>query len=142
MTSTQPTRSAAAGPASGPAGAGQPARPMPDLRYSEAEEDLRAAVRDLFYDRAPWPVVLAGLEEPGPAGTGLWRTLATDLGVAGLLIPESQGGGRAGCGEGGVEESWKGGCEGSGWRRERLHSRFLQWIWSELKLAGLPPYAR
>jgi hypothetical protein len=26
---------------------------VPDLRYSEAEEDLRGVVRDLFADRSP-----------------------------------------------------------------------------------------
>ena len=43
-TSTEGTRSAGA---------------MPDLRYGDAEEQLRAVVRDLLADRSPWPDVLA-----------------------------------------------------------------------------------
>jgi hypothetical protein len=65
---------------------------LPDLRYSEQEAELRAVVRELLDDRAPWPAVLARLETSEPTDTALWRTLAADLGCAGLLIPESHGG--------------------------------------------------
>jgi len=65
---------------------------IPDLRYQEAENDLRSAVRDLFDDRSPWPSVLARTESDEPNVAALWHSLAAELGCAGLLIPESQGG--------------------------------------------------
>jgi alkylation response protein AidB-like acyl-CoA dehydrogenase len=65
---------------------------MPSLLYSEDEEELRAAVRALLDDRAGWPEVLAKTETDEPYDTALWRRLAADVGCAGLLIPESQGG--------------------------------------------------
>jgi alkylation response protein AidB-like acyl-CoA dehydrogenase len=70
----------------------QPERPIPDLRYAEAESDLRAAVRDLLDDRSPWPSVLARTETPEPADAALWHSLAAELGCGGLLIPERHGG--------------------------------------------------
>ena len=69
---------------------------MPDLRYSEAEEQLRAVVRDLLADRSPWPTVLARVDAGEADDVPLWHTLAADLGCAGLLIPESHGGAGAG----------------------------------------------
>jgi alkylation response protein AidB-like acyl-CoA dehydrogenase len=72
--------------------AGQPDRGLPSLLYGEAEEELRAAVRDLLQARAGWSAVLARTETSEPYDTGLWRVLAADVGCAGLLIPESHGG--------------------------------------------------
>ncbi|HEY5352649.1 MAG TPA: acyl-CoA dehydrogenase family protein [Streptosporangiaceae bacterium] len=65
---------------------------MPDLLYGEAEEELRAAVRDLLQERSGWSDVLARTETSEPYDTGLWRVLAAEVGCAGLLIPESHGG--------------------------------------------------
>ncbi|MBO0810257.1 MAG: acyl-CoA dehydrogenase family protein, partial [Actinobacteria bacterium] len=65
---------------------------MPDLRYGEAEEELRAAVRKLIADRSPLTAVLARAETAEPYDSGSWQALAADLGCAGLLIPESAGG--------------------------------------------------
>ncbi|WP_411146685.1 acyl-CoA dehydrogenase family protein [Streptomyces sp. x-80] len=64
----------------------------PDLLYSEEEDALRAAVRALLADRADPATVLAGLESAAPYDAGLWRALATDIGAAGLLVPEALGG--------------------------------------------------
>lgn len=61
---------------------------MTDLLYSEVEEDLRASVRALLRDRAD----LGRLESAEPVDLKLWRTLAADLGCAGLPVPESAGG--------------------------------------------------
>jgi alkylation response protein AidB-like acyl-CoA dehydrogenase len=72
--------------------AAQPDRELPGLLYGEAEEELRAAVRDLLQERAGWSAVLARTETGEPYDTGLWRVLAADVGCAGLLIPESHGG--------------------------------------------------
>ncbi|GAA4244236.1 acyl-CoA dehydrogenase family protein [Dactylosporangium darangshiense] len=61
---------------------------MTDLLYSEVEEELRSSVRSLLQDR----VDLSRLEGPEPVDMKLWRTLAADLGFAGLPVPESAGG--------------------------------------------------
>jgi alkylation response protein AidB-like acyl-CoA dehydrogenase len=73
-----------------------PGTPVPDLRYGEAEEELRAAVRSLLEDRSGWSAVLARTESDEPYDTALWRMLAADVGCAGLLIPEHRGGAGAG----------------------------------------------
>jgi len=65
---------------------------MPDLRYGDAEEQLRAVVRDLLASRSPWPGVLARADAGDADDLPLWQALAADLGCAGLLIPESHGG--------------------------------------------------
>ncbi|GAA3788140.1 acyl-CoA dehydrogenase family protein [Amycolatopsis tucumanensis] len=65
---------------------------MSDLLYSEVEEDLRASVRDLLTDRAGFASVLARTESAEPYDLKLWRTLAADLGLAGLAVPEELGG--------------------------------------------------
>jgi alkylation response protein AidB-like acyl-CoA dehydrogenase len=65
---------------------------MSDLLYGEVENDLRASVRDLLTDRSPWTSVLARTETDKPYDEDLWRTLATEMGLAGLLVPEELGG--------------------------------------------------
>ncbi|MEV7966408.1 acyl-CoA dehydrogenase family protein [Sphaerisporangium sp. NPDC088356] len=62
------------------------------LLYSEIEEELRAAVRDLLADRCPPATVLARIESASPYDADLWKALARDIGAAGLLIPEDLGG--------------------------------------------------
>jgi alkylation response protein AidB-like acyl-CoA dehydrogenase len=77
-----------------PASPSVPADParMPDLRYRDTEQELRAVVADLLGDRCPPAAVLARTESDEPADRGLWRSLAADLGCAGLLIGEDAGG--------------------------------------------------
>ncbi|MEU2440356.1 acyl-CoA dehydrogenase family protein [Streptomyces rubradiris] len=65
---------------------------MTDLLYSEEEEALRAAVRDLLTDHCPPAGVLARTESDAPHDRSLWKSLAEDMGLAGLLVPEEQGG--------------------------------------------------
>jgi len=65
---------------------------MPDMTYTEQESELRSAVRSVLDDRAGFNAVLARTETPQTYDTGLWRTLAAEIGCAGLLIPESFGG--------------------------------------------------
>ncbi|MFK8907943.1 acyl-CoA dehydrogenase family protein [Streptomyces sp. YS-3] len=68
----------------------------PDLLYSEAEEDLRAAVRSLLADRTDTPSALARAESDTPYDPRLWQALGVDMGLAGLLVPEKLGGQGAG----------------------------------------------
>ncbi|MGW5425427.1 acyl-CoA dehydrogenase family protein [Streptomyces sp. NPDC003943] len=70
----------------------RPASAQLDLLYSEAEDDLRAAVRSLLADRADAQKVLGRIEQPSPYVPGLWDALAGGIGAAGLLVPEKLGG--------------------------------------------------
>jgi alkylation response protein AidB-like acyl-CoA dehydrogenase len=64
---------------------------VPSLLYSEIEDDLRGAVRDMLQARAAWSDVLGRLEAPGH-DRKLWSSLAMDVGCAGLPVPEEAGG--------------------------------------------------
>ena len=66
--------------------------PPLDLLYTETETELRGAVRSVLSDRAAWRDVLARTETAQTYDQALWRTLAAEVGVAGLLIPEALGG--------------------------------------------------
>ncbi|AXE84250.1 acyl-CoA dehydrogenase family protein [Streptomyces sp. Go-475] len=63
-----------------------------DLLYSEEEEALRAAVRDLLADHCDAPGVIARTESDAPHHLELWKTLTDGMGLAGLLVPEELGG--------------------------------------------------
>jgi alkylation response protein AidB-like acyl-CoA dehydrogenase len=63
-----------------------------DLLYSETERDLAAALADLLADRAEAADVIARIERPETYDTKLWRTVAAEIGIGGLLIPEALGG--------------------------------------------------
>ncbi|MDO0928840.1 acyl-CoA dehydrogenase family protein [Streptomyces sp. TG1A-8] len=65
---------------------------MTDLLYSEEEEALRAAVRDLLTDHCAAADVIARTESDAPHDLALWKSLADGMGLAGLLVPEAQGG--------------------------------------------------
>ncbi|MFI6033624.1 acyl-CoA dehydrogenase family protein [Streptomyces sp. NPDC051315] len=65
---------------------------MTDLLYSEEEEALRAAVRDLLADHCDAPGVIARTESDTPHDPAAWKALAEGMGLAGLLVPEAQGG--------------------------------------------------
>ncbi|MCV7408896.1 acyl-CoA dehydrogenase [Mycobacterium florentinum] len=63
-----------------------------DLLYSDTEEALRSSVRQLFADQCA-PEVVSRAYDPAPQDfSKVWRRLAGELGVAGLLVPESLGG--------------------------------------------------
>ena len=69
---------------------------MSDLLYSDTEEALRDSVRRLFADRCPPESVARAYDSVPQDFSDVWRTLAAELGVAGLLVPESLGGAGAG----------------------------------------------
>jgi alkylation response protein AidB-like acyl-CoA dehydrogenase len=72
----------------------QPNQPdaSPDLLYSEAEDDLRAAVRSLLTGRGDAPAALGRAESGNPYDRELWASLTGGIGAAGLLVPEELGG--------------------------------------------------
>jgi alkylation response protein AidB-like acyl-CoA dehydrogenase len=65
---------------------------MSDLLYSEEEEALRAAVRDLLADHCDPAGVIARTESDAPHDLAAWKALADGMGLAGLLVPEDKGG--------------------------------------------------
>lgn len=67
-----------------------------DLLYSEAEDELRTAVRSLLTARCDPAGVLGRIEDGRPHDPELWRVLAAGIGAAGLLVPEKLGGQGAG----------------------------------------------
>ncbi|MEV0694906.1 acyl-CoA dehydrogenase family protein [Streptomyces sp. NPDC050388] len=69
-----------------------PENVQPDLLYSEEEEALRAAVRDLLTDHCDATGVLSRAESDTPHDLALWKSLADGMGLAGLLVPEDRGG--------------------------------------------------
>jgi alkylation response protein AidB-like acyl-CoA dehydrogenase len=70
----------------------QPYQPdQTDLLYGDVEESLRRSVRSLLQDKCPPESVMARYDGDAPDPT-LWRSLAQDVGLAGLLVPEKLGG--------------------------------------------------
>jgi alkylation response protein AidB-like acyl-CoA dehydrogenase len=63
-----------------------------DLGESELERELRDSVRGMLAAHCPPAEVLAWCEGTEPYHQGLWRRLAREMGLAGLLVPESYGG--------------------------------------------------
>ncbi|BCJ68179.1 acyl-CoA dehydrogenase family protein [Polymorphospora rubra] len=71
-----------------------------DLRYGELEAELRDSVRAMLAARSPWQSVLANQDRPDDPA--LWSSLAVEMGLAGLAVPERLGGGGAGLRENAV----------------------------------------
>ena len=64
----------------------------PGLLYSDTERDLAASLASLLASRNPAAEAIARTERPQTHDPALWRTVAAEIGVAGLLIPEALGG--------------------------------------------------
>jgi alkylation response protein AidB-like acyl-CoA dehydrogenase len=62
-----------------------------NLLYTDTENALRDSVRRLFADRCPLDSVLKAYDTDTDFAA-VWKTLAAELGLAGLLVPESLGG--------------------------------------------------
>ncbi|NUU24262.1 MAG: acyl-CoA dehydrogenase, partial [Streptomycetaceae bacterium] len=75
---------------------------IPTLLYSDVEEDMRAALRGLLAERCAWNDVLARVDTDEPYDDALWKAVAEELGLAGLLVPEELGGAGATAREAGV----------------------------------------
>jgi alkylation response protein AidB-like acyl-CoA dehydrogenase len=65
---------------------------LPDLLYSDTERALADSLNALLVDRGGLDKVLARTESTETYDDGLWQAVAGDLGLAGLLIPERDGG--------------------------------------------------
>ncbi|OOL29927.1 acyl-CoA dehydrogenase, partial [Rhodococcus rhodochrous] len=65
---------------------------MTDLLYSDTEDALRDSVRRVLTDRCPPSVVVTAYDAAPADFSGVWKTVAAELGLAGLLVPESLGG--------------------------------------------------
>jgi alkylation response protein AidB-like acyl-CoA dehydrogenase len=65
---------------------------LPDLLYSDTERALADSLSALLADRGGLDKVLARTESTETYDDGLWQAVAGDLGLAGLLIPERDGG--------------------------------------------------
>ena len=68
------------------------AAPDLDLLASDVEKDLRATVRDLLRTRCDAAAVTAMYDSDRSVVEPLWKALAADLGLAGLMVPEEFGG--------------------------------------------------
>jgi len=65
---------------------------LPDLLFSDAERALADSLSSLLADRGGLDKALARTESGQTYDEGLWQSVAADLGCAGLLIPEGNGG--------------------------------------------------
>jgi alkylation response protein AidB-like acyl-CoA dehydrogenase len=65
---------------------------LPDLLYSDTERALSDALASLLADRSGVESVLKRIESAQTYDDKLWQSVAADLGCAGLLIPERDGG--------------------------------------------------
>ncbi|HEX6247724.1 MAG TPA: acyl-CoA dehydrogenase family protein, partial [Nocardioidaceae bacterium] len=63
-----------------------------NLLYTDVEDSLRSTVRDLLSSRCPAGSVTALYDGDRALVEPLWRSVAVDLGLAGLLVPEGLGG--------------------------------------------------
>jgi len=71
---------------------GASANDLPSLLYSDTERALAESLRSLLADRGGLDKVLARTESTETYDDGLWHAVAVELGCAGLLIPERDGG--------------------------------------------------
>jgi alkylation response protein AidB-like acyl-CoA dehydrogenase len=70
-----------------------------DLRFTEEQEQLRALVRRFCEERSPESAVRAQMVTDRGWDPEVWRRMASELGLPGLIVPEELGG----AGLGGVE---------------------------------------
>jgi alkylation response protein AidB-like acyl-CoA dehydrogenase len=63
-----------------------------DLLYSDTEQALAAALDDILAARSGPEGVIARTEQPETYDVSLWKALASDIGIGGLLVPEALGG--------------------------------------------------
>jgi alkylation response protein AidB-like acyl-CoA dehydrogenase len=64
-----------------------------ELVFSPEQEELRRSLRRFLADKSPMSSVRALMDDPVGYDPAVWRQLTSQLGVAGLAIPEEYGGG-------------------------------------------------
>ena len=69
---------------------------MTDLLYTDVEESLRSSVRSTLQRSLDDGLAARLYDEPDTDVSALWQALAGQLGLSGLLVPESLGGAGAG----------------------------------------------
>lgn len=69
---------------------------------TEEEQELAGTLRGLLGKRAGWQAVLARTEQERTTDLALWQQIASELGLAGLAVPEELGGAGASWREVGV----------------------------------------
>lgn len=69
---------------------------MTGLLYTDVEDSLRSSVRSTLQRTLDDELVARLADEPATDVSGIWQTLAGQLGLAGLLVPEEFGGLEAG----------------------------------------------
>lgn len=69
---------------------------MVDHVFTEEQEDLRAAVRGVLEQEAPEAKVREAMESEIGYDPALWKRLAGELGLQGIIVPEEYGGAGAG----------------------------------------------
>jgi alkylation response protein AidB-like acyl-CoA dehydrogenase len=67
-----------------------------DLVFTREQEELRAATRDLLERHAPEREVRTAMDTDAGYDAAIWRRMAQEIGLQGLLVPESYGGAGAG----------------------------------------------
>ncbi len=75
---------------------------MTDLLYTDIEESLRSSLRGALAKRLDPARVAALYDDPSTDVQDVWRLVAAELGLAGLLVPERLGGVGAGVREAAV----------------------------------------
>lgn len=63
-----------------------------DFALSDDQRAIQEAARDFLTDAAGADVIRAAVEGPTGFDATLWRSLAIDMGFAGLMVPEAHGG--------------------------------------------------
>jgi alkylation response protein AidB-like acyl-CoA dehydrogenase len=66
------------------------------LILTSEEEQLRDSVRRFVADRSPLPRLRELMSSGQPYDTGTWKQLSAQLGLSGLIVPDSYGGAEAG----------------------------------------------
>lgn len=80
------------------------------LLDSDVEASLRATVRDLLRARCDTASVMRAYDHDRSVSERLWKSMAVDLGLAGLMVPEDRGGAGASAREAAVVMEEMGRC--------------------------------
>ncbi|GAA1924490.1 acyl-CoA dehydrogenase family protein [Nocardioides marmoribigeumensis] len=72
---------------------------MPDLRFSEEQDELRSIVRSMLDKRSDSAAVRTAIDSEAGYDESLWQALCEQVGVAALPVPEEHDGAGAGFGE-------------------------------------------